>query len=121
MGVNERHPLGGENGLGTFFCGLQRKGYRIAGDDLASGYSGLANFEEGGPQDVKLGAGLVREAGKHAPKQRVIRGVCEMCKDLGVQVIAEAVEDQGEFETLKGLGCDLFQGYFVGRPEPLEV
>ncbi len=119
--INERHPLASDGDMERFFCDLRRKGYRIAVDDLASGYSGIANFEEAGPQYVKLGAGVVREAGKHAPKQRVIRGVCEMCKDLGVQVIAEAVEDQSEFETLKGLGCDLFQGYFVGRPEPLEV
>ncbi len=119
--LNQRHPLASDADMERFLCDLKRKGYRIAVDDLSAGYSGIANFEEAGPQYVKLGAGLVREAGKHWQKQRVIRGVCEMCADLGVQVIAEAVEDQGEFETLKGLGCDLFQGYFVGRPEPLEV
>jgi EAL domain-containing protein (putative c-di-GMP-specific phosphodiesterase class I) len=119
--ITQRHPLANDGDMERFLCDLRRRGYRIAVDDLGSGYSGIGNFEEAGPQFVKLGADLVREAGKHAPKQRVIQGVCEMCKDLGVKVIAEAVEDQGEFETLKGLGCDLFQGYFVGRPEPLEV
>lgn len=119
--ITQRHPLASDADMERFFCDLKRKGYRIAVEDLGSGYSGMANFEEAGPHFVKIGAGLVREAGKHWPKQRVIQGMCEMCKDLGVQVIAEAVEDQAEFEALKNLGCDLFQGYFVGRPEPLEV
>lgn len=117
--MSEQHHMSdGASGDHTI-AELKARGFRLAVDDLGAGYSGLTTFAQIGPDFIKLDGALVRDSGKQWQKQRVIGGVCDIAHELGMEVIAEAVEKQSEFEMLRGLGCDYFQGYFVGRPEPL--
>lgn len=117
--ISEEHHLADDASADKTICELKSRGFRLAVDDLGAGYSGLATFALIGPNFIKLDGALVRDAGKVWQKQRVITAVCEIAHDLGIEVIAEAVEKQSEFERLRELGCDYFQGFFVGRPEPL--
>ena len=50
--------------------------------------------------------------------EAIVRASIELGHSLGVRVIAEGVEDAKTFELLASLGCDLVQGYFLGRPKP---
>lgn len=117
--MSEQHHMSDGASADHTIAELKARGFRLAVDDLGAGYSGLTTFAQIGPDFIKLDGALVRDAGKHWQKQRVIGGVCDIAHELGMEVIAEAVEKQSEFEMLRGLGCDYFQGYFVGRPEPL--
>ena len=117
--MSEQHHLSDGAAADHTIAELKSRGFRLAVDDLGAGYSGLTTFAQIGPDFIKLDGALVRDSGKQWQKQRVIRGVCEIAHELGMEVIAEAVEKQSEFEMLRGLGCDYFQGFFVGRPEPL--
>lgn len=114
----QHHMTDGASGDHTI-AELKALGFRLAVDDLGAGYSGLTTFAQIAPDFIKLDGALVRDSGKQWQKQRVIGGVCDIAHELGMEVVAEAVEKQSEFEMLRGLGCDYFQGYFVGRPEPL--
>lgn len=117
--ITQRHPLASDEDMTAMMSGFRKLGYGVAVGDVAATYGSGEGIATNGPNFIKLNGSLVRNVSKHWQRKRIIEGVCEVCKDLDVLVVAEQVEDSDEFEVLKGLGCDLFQGYFVGRPEPL--
>jgi EAL domain-containing protein (putative c-di-GMP-specific phosphodiesterase class I) len=59
---------------------------------------------------------LLRGVDDSNPKQAIVRGLTNIATDLGVQILAEGVETEGEFRTLAAMGIRLFQGYYFGRP-----
>jgi EAL domain-containing protein (putative c-di-GMP-specific phosphodiesterase class I) len=97
---------------------LRRVGYRIAVDDLGAGYAGLASFAALEPELVKLDMALTQGSDKSPVKRKLIRAMCDVCKDLGVLIVAEGIETEAEMESVTLLGCDFAQGFFLGRPEP---
>jgi EAL domain-containing protein (putative c-di-GMP-specific phosphodiesterase class I) len=95
---------------------LRRMGFRIAIDDLGAGYAGLTSFATLEPELVKLDMSLVRDVDKNPMKGKLVRSMTALCKDLGMLVVAEGVETIEERDRLVELGCDLLQGYLLGRP-----
>lgn len=98
---------------------LRAMGYRIAIDDIGSGYAGLNSFALLEPDVVKLDMALVRDVDTSVTKQRLIEAFVTLCKSMGIVVIAEGVETEAELQTLSSLGCELFQGFLLARPEPV--
>jgi EAL domain-containing protein (putative c-di-GMP-specific phosphodiesterase class I) len=94
--------------------------YRVAVDDLGAGYAGLTSFAALQPDIVKLDMALVRGVDREPIKQRLVGSMARLCRDLGILVVAEGVETQAERDILVDLGCDLLQGYLLGRPAPDE-
>ncbi len=97
---------------------LREMGFRVAVDDLGAGYSGLTAFAEIEPDYVKIDGSLIRQVDQHDHRQKLIKSVTDLSNDLGIQVVAEGIERIEEFEAVRDLGAHLFQGFFVGRPEP---
>lgn len=97
---------------------LRACGYRIAVDDLGAGYAGLTAFATLEPEVVKLDMSLVRDVDTSTTKQKVIRSMTSLCKDMGMTIVAEGVETHAELTTLLDLGCDLYQGYLLAKPGP---
>ena len=97
---------------------LRELGYRIAVDDLGAGYAGLTSFAALEPDVVKLDMALVRGVDREPIKQRLVGSMARLCRDLGILVVAEGVETPAEKDLLVDLGCDLLQGFLLGRPEP---
>lgn len=95
---------------------LRSAGYRIAVDDLGAGYAGLSSFAILEPDVAKLDMGLVRDVDKLPMKQRLIRSLSDVCRDMKMPLVAEGVETVAERDVLIDLGCDLFQGYLFARP-----
>ena len=95
---------------------LRAMGFRIAVDDLGAGYAGLDSFAHLEPDVVKLDMGLVRDIHLSPTKQKLVRSMVSLCADMGLDVVAEGVENLAEYETVLTLGCDLIQGFFLGRP-----
>lgn len=99
---------------------LRAMGFSIAVDDLGLGYAGLTSLATLSPDVVKLDMSLIRNVHLHFNQQSIIRCVLSMRESLGFQVVGEGVENVEERDALVELGCDLFQGYFIGRPaEPM--
>jgi EAL domain-containing protein (putative c-di-GMP-specific phosphodiesterase class I) len=96
---------------------LRELGYRIALDDLGAGYAGLTSFAALEPEVVKLDMALVRGVDHEPIKRRLVGSMARLCRDLGIMVVAEGIETAAEREVLVDLGCDLLQGYLIGRPE----
>lgn len=95
---------------------LRKLGFRIAIDDLGAGYSGLTSFATLEPDFVKLDMSLVRDVDTDTMKEKLVRSMTALCKDLGMVVVAEGVETIRERDKLVELGCDLLQGYRFGKP-----
>jgi len=100
---------------------LRRLGYRLAVDDLGAGYAGLNSFAALNPHVVKLDMTLVRGADSEPVKQRVIGSMASLCKEFGIMVVAEGIETPAERDTVIALGCDLIQGFLIGRPLEAEA
>jgi EAL domain-containing protein (putative c-di-GMP-specific phosphodiesterase class I) len=90
--------------------------YRLAVDDLGTGYAGLASFTQLSPDMVKLDRSLITGIDTNPVKQRVVKAMTSLCADLGMQVISEGIETVAEKDTLIELGADLLQGYLFGQP-----
>ncbi|HTJ41081.1 MAG TPA: EAL domain-containing protein [Kofleriaceae bacterium] len=115
--VTERASLRSSAALSARFAKLRELGFRLAIDDIGAGYSGLTSFADLIPEVVKVDMSLVRDVHTSAVKQRTIRSLCALSHEIGSIVVGEGVETEAERDCLRELGCDLFQGYFFGRPQ----
>lgn len=114
--VTERASLDSIPDTSARIARLRALGFRIAIDDLGAGYAGLSCFALLSPEVVKLDMFLVRNIDTDPTKQRLVRSMAELCRDLGMQVICEGVETAAERDALLALGCVDFQGYLFARP-----
>ena len=114
--ITERASLEKVKDVRARIAALREMGFRIAVDDLGAGYAGLTSFALLEPEIVKLDMTLVRDVHQSATKRKLIRSMAELCKDMGMLVVAEGVETLAERDTLVELGCDLLQGYFFAKP-----
>jgi len=99
---------------------LRKNGFRIAIDDMGTGYSALHVLAELQPEFIKLDKMLVRDLPDEPIKRNLVSAITTFAKDSQSVVIAEGVETEDEVEVLTELGVELQQGYFFGFPEPAE-
>jgi diguanylate cyclase (GGDEF)-like protein len=101
--------------------GLKALGVRVAMDDFGTGYSSL-NYLWRFPFDkLKIDQSFVRgldSRDEHLPS--VIRAIIALGRSLGMIITAEGVETAAQAEFLQQAGCDLLQGFYLGRPQPVE-
>ena len=114
--ITERASLHTVRDVQSRVARLRRMGFRIAVDDLGAGYAGLTSFAQLEPEVVKLDMSLVRGIHAQPTKQTLVRTMIAMCRELGMQVVAEGIETADERDTIAEAGCDLLQGYLFARP-----
>ncbi len=116
--MTERAALHGLGDIPGKVRRLRALGFRIAVDDLGAGYAGLSSVLQLEPDVVKLDMSLVRGIDAEAARQSVVRSMTNLCRELGMNVVAEGVETQGERDALGDIGCPLLQGYWFAPPGP---
>jgi EAL domain-containing protein (putative c-di-GMP-specific phosphodiesterase class I) len=114
--ITERASLDRVKDVRYRIAALREMGFRIAIDDFGAGYAGLTSFALLEPEIVKLDMMLIRDIHRNATKQKLVRSMAELCKDMGIVVVGEGIETAEARDTLVTLGCDLLQGYFFARP-----
>jgi EAL domain-containing protein (putative c-di-GMP-specific phosphodiesterase class I) len=97
---------------------LRGNGYHIAIDDMGAGYSSLQSVAEVQPDYMKLDNSLVRDLHRSPIKRNLLETLVSFADKLGAAVIAEGVETDAEFHTLREMNVPLGQGYFFAPPEP---
>ena len=99
---------------------LRELGFVIEMDDFGSGYSSL-NMLSDMPIDVlKMDMKFVRNIETSDTDMRLVKLILDIARYLGVKVVAEGVETEGQLRLLKDVGCDLIQGFYFSRPVPPE-
>lgn len=117
--ITERAALDAIPEVRSRIRALKDMGFRIAIDDLGAGYAGLTSFAVLEPHIVKLDMSLVRGVDHEPLKRRLVGSMAHVCKESGILVVAEGVETPAEHDAVVDLGCDLVQGYLIGRPGEL--
>lgn len=98
------------------FREFQQRGARVAIDDFGTGHSALAYLKTLPTEIVKLDMIFIRGIETSEREDRLLHALVGLGKTLEVEVIAEGVETEGQFERLASHTCDLAQGYHLGRP-----
>jgi len=97
---------------------LKALGVRIAIDDFGTGYSSL-NYLRRFPVDtLKIAKGFVEEIGSSAEQERLVAAIVRLGAILGLETVAEGIEDESQRDRLRTLKCRYGQGYFFSRPVP---
>jgi EAL domain-containing protein (putative c-di-GMP-specific phosphodiesterase class I) len=116
--VTERRSLERISNLSGRLGRLRQLGFRIAVDDLGSGYAGLASLSHLAPDVTKLDMSLVRGIDRSPRNERIVSALISLCDgELGIPVVCEGVETAAERDTLQRIGGRLLQGYLFGRPD----
>lgn len=96
---------------------LRSAGIRIAIDDFGAGYAGLSMLTEFQPDKLKIDRRLVDGISTSGPKQAIVSAIVDLCRPLGILVVAEGIETIEEFSWLKKVGIQRFQGFLFSKPE----
>ncbi|HVO48242.1 MAG TPA: EAL domain-containing response regulator [Steroidobacteraceae bacterium] len=95
---------------------LTGAGFRLAVDDLGSGYNSLSVLAELQPSFAKVDMSIVRNIDRDERKQRIVEMLSRFAKATNIQLIVEGIETEAEAAVIHRLGADLMQGYLFGRP-----
>ena len=102
----------------TVLEALRRLGLRIAIDDYGTGYCALAYLRDLPVDELKLDRSFVARVATDPRSAAIVRSTVELAHALGLQVVAEGVEDRQTLDAVQGYGCDYAQGYYFSRPVP---
>jgi EAL domain-containing protein (putative c-di-GMP-specific phosphodiesterase class I)/GGDEF domain-containing protein len=99
-----------------YLAEFRARGFRFAVDDAGSGYAGLGSIANLSPDFIKLDISLISGIDTNFMKQNLVETMVSFANDHGIQVIAEGVEREDEYEAVKRLGVHLTQGFFFHNP-----
>ncbi len=97
---------------------LRLKRFRLSIDDFGTGHSSLAQLRDLPFDELKIDRGFVHRAHADPTLRAIFESNLNLARQLGIEVVAEGVEDQADWDFLRQAGCDLAQGYFIARPMP---
>jgi diguanylate cyclase (GGDEF)-like protein len=97
---------------------LRALGVRLSVDDFGTGYSSLAFLRRVAVNEVKIDKSFVLGMARSRDDAAIVRATIQLAASLGLVVVAEGVESEPLRRSLAELGCDVAQGYHLGRPEP---
>ena len=101
-------------------AGLEQLGVRIAIDDFGTGYSSLARLHQFPISSLKIDRSFIDKAGENAQSGILVRSLVQLGKALGVEIVAEGIEEKSQLTRLQQERCNSGQGFLFARPLPPE-
>jgi diguanylate cyclase (GGDEF)-like protein/PAS domain S-box-containing protein len=98
---------------------LRKMGVRIAVDDFGTGYASLSYLRRLAVDMVKIDRSFIVGAGESPADSAIVLGIIGMAHGLNLLALAEGVETEAQRDFLGVAGCDLAQGFLLGRPAPI--
>ncbi|HEY4467480.1 MAG TPA: EAL domain-containing protein [Klebsiella sp.] len=98
---------------------LRELGVQISIDDFGTGYSSLSRLSYFPFDKIKIDRSFVINIPDQKDDLDIVRLIISMGKSLHMRIVAEGVETEEQLQSLRQLGCDLVQGYLIGKPGPL--
>jgi len=97
---------------------LKQDGFQIALDDFGTGYSNLSYLRQFPVTTIKIDRSFVTEIEQDQRCLDIVNGVIAFAKSLKLAVICEGIETEGQRAAIASTGCDMMQGYLIGKPMP---
>lgn len=98
---------------------LRRLGCKLAIDDFGSAYSNLERVLRLKPDWIKLDGSLIRNLNDSEVNRILVKRVVQLCQDLRIRTVAEHVHNEAILTSLKDMGVDYFQGFYLAEPMPV--
>ncbi|MDT8311515.1 MAG: EAL domain-containing protein [Methylophaga sp.] len=95
---------------------LRIRGFRLSIDDFGTGFSSMLALVRMPFSEVKIDKSFVMTAANAHESRQVIKATIDLAHSLDMSVTAEGIETQETLQQLQAMGCDLAQGYYIGRP-----
>lgn len=99
---------------------LKALGIRLSIDDFGTGYSSLGYLQQLEVDKLKVDISFVRDMTTNVGNASIVKAIIALGHSLGLEVIAEGVEEAGQARYLRTLRCDVMQGYLISRPMPAD-
>jgi diguanylate cyclase (GGDEF)-like protein len=98
---------------------LRELGVRLSVDDFGTGYSSLSYLQRLPVQEVKIDRSFVADLRTESENVAIVRAIVDLGRHLGLEVVAEGVEDEVTWKLLTSMNCDLVQGWHLARAMPI--
>jgi len=108
------------NEVKNFINEFRKYGVLFAIDDFGSGYSNYSEILEIKPDYLKIDGSLIRNINNSKDNLILIESILFLTNMIGIKTTAEFIEDEKTFKKLRAIGIDEFQGYYFGKPKPIE-
>ena len=95
---------------------LRLKRFRLSIDDFGTGHSSFSQLRDIPFDELKIDRGFVHGAGANPTVRAIYDASLGLARDLGMDIVAEGVEDLDDWQLLRDTGCDFAQGYFIAKP-----
>lgn len=115
--VTEGEKIEDRAHLSNIIQEYKRQGFKTAIDDFGAGYSGLNLLSEFQPDLIKIDLMLVRNIHQDRVKQAILHGIMTVCKEVGIDIIAEGIETKEELDFFAESGIRYVQGFYFAKPE----
>ena len=116
--ITESYLISGNKDLKNTLKELNNIGFSISLDDFGTGYSSLSYISNYPINTLKIDRSFMSNFTNQEKERNLIKAIVDMSKSLNLTVIAEGVENEPQLKFLVDQGCDLIQGYYLGRPVP---
>jgi EAL domain-containing protein (putative c-di-GMP-specific phosphodiesterase class I) len=93
-------------------------GVSLSLDDFGTGYTSISQIKNLPVKEIKIDKSFVLNMLKDTGDAMLVKLIIDMAHGMGHLVVAEGIENQEVLDRLKALGCDIAQGYYLGRPMP---
>ena len=102
--------------VATLLMQLRASGVRISIDDFGTGYSSLAYLRQFPIDTLKVDRSFIRGMETHKASADIVGNLTAMAQQLGVQVVAEGIENEDQLSLLRTLQCESAQGFLFAKP-----
>jgi EAL domain-containing protein (putative c-di-GMP-specific phosphodiesterase class I) len=118
--LTERVLMADSSRVRETLAALEQLDVSLSLDDFGTGYHSMVMLTRLPVCEIKVDRSFVARM-QHADEDlSIVRSIIELAHALGLHTVAEGVETEGEWASLRGLGCDSAQGYYVARPMPAD-
>jgi EAL domain-containing protein (putative c-di-GMP-specific phosphodiesterase class I) len=116
--ITERSIFSDQVRISSVLAALRNRGVGLSLDDFGTGYSSLTHLRTLPVKEVKIDRSFVAQMTSDRADAAIVASTIQLAHALGMDVVAEGVEDEETWRRLAAAGCQLIQGYALARPAP---
>lgn len=118
--VTEQSLVDDLNAAASTLEAVRRLGVSVAIDDFGTGYNTLSYLKAFPVTNIKIDRTFVSDIERDSFSRAICASLVALARSLDIQIVGEGIENEAQAEFLQSLGCNELQGFFYGRPMPLE-